>query len=1289
MRWLLGSRRGGGVVALMLLTASCSDSAAPSVRALELAPASPTISAGATQQFTATALYPVGGPASKDVSAEATWESSDPKVATVSAGRANALAVGSAVIKATYDGVVGIATLTVTNAQLQSITVTPVKATIGTGTTQQLVATGTYSDATTKDLSSQVTWSASDTGVASVGGQGLVTAVKAGTTTITATLGSISGSAELTVTGSALQAIQITPPSPNIALFTTLKLKATAVYADTTTQDITEQVTWSSSDTSVATLSNITGARGQATGLKAGTTTVKAELSGKSGQVTLTVSSATLSSIAITPTNPTVVKQTSVKLTATGTFSDTTTQDLTDQVTWSSSNSAVASVSNATASKGEATGLAAGSAVIKAELGATSGQTTLLVTVSALTTIELTPVNPSVVKGTAQTFIATATYADTTTQDVSDLVTWSSSDAAVAAISNAAGSEGEAAALKAGTTMIKAELGGKSGQTTLTVTAPALVSVEIQPSNPTVAKGLGQKLTATATFADSSTQDVTDLASWSSSDATIATVSNAAGSKGLASATKEGSTTVTAGFQGKSGTTLLTVTAATIVSIAVTPTAPSIAKGTKQKFAAVGSYTDGSTQEITETVSWGSSDVAVAAVSNAAGSKGEASALQIGQTTISAGFAGHTGQTTLTVTAAQLTAIDVTPSSPSIAKGTKLTLTATGTYTDATTQDLTGQATWGSSNGAAATVSNAAGSKGETSALQIGQTTISASFAGKSGSTVLTVTAAVLSAIAVTPTNPSIAKGTAIKLKATGVFSDSTTQDMTEQVSWTSSDLAVATISNTAGKRGRASGIIPGTSTITATHVAFAVSGATTLTITNASLTSIEISPAAQSVPLGTTLQFKAVGVFSDATTQELTDQVTWGSSDLSVATVSNAFGTEGFAATVGTGGTLITASMLGKQGSTSLAVTPALLLSLQITPTNPSAPRGTEVQFTAVGTFTGNVTQDLTKQVTWSSSSSTIASVSNAAGSEGLAHALNQGSTTITASYLGKSGTTTMTVTPATLLSLVVSPTNPSVAKGLTRQMVATGSFSDGTTQDLTSQVTWTSSDLLVATVSNAAGSHGMATAVALGTTTIKATLGSISASTLLTVTAATIGVITVTPTNPVAAKGTTVKFKAVATFSDASVQDITTQATWASDKLAVAQVSNSAPDNGLASAVSPGTAKISATLGGKIGMTTLTVTPATLSSITVTPVNPTVAAGSTLQFKATGTFSDSSTQDITTQVVWSSDNTSAATISNAAGSEGLATGIGGPKTAKISATFSGQTGSTTLTVTGSSTGG
>src|SRR5207249_1343910 len=168
--------------------------------------------------------------------------------------------------------------------------------------------------------------------------------------------------------------------------------------------------------------------------------------------------------------------------------------------------------------------------------------------------------------------------------------------------------------------------------------------------------------------------------------------------------------------------------------------------------------------------------------------------------------------------------------------------------------------------------------------------------------------------------------------------------------------------------------------------------------------------------------------------------------------------------------------------------------------------------------------------------------------------------------------------------------------------QFTATGTYSDSSTQDLTTQVTWASATTSVTTISNASGSNGLATAVGTGTSTISATLNGISGSTVLRSAARGLQAIGVTQANPSIGKRTTAQFTATGTYSDSSTQDLTTQVTWASAPTSVATISNASGSNGLATAVGTGTSTISATLNGISGSTVLTVTAAVLQSLGVT---------------------------------------------------------------------------------------
>jgi len=456
-------------------------------------------------------------------------------------------------------------------------------------------------------------------------------------------------------------------------------------------------------------------------------------------------------------------------------------------------------------------------------------------TTATVTSISVEPTNSSLPRGLTRQFTATATYSNGTKLDVSSSVTWGSSVTNIAAITG----NGVATALNLGTTTITAALGTVTGSATLTVSAATLVSINVTPVSPTIAKGTLQLFTATGIYTDNSTQNISTSVTWSSSNLFVATISNAPGSVGLATGVSGGTATITAALNGATGSTVLTVSGATLQSISVTPANPSVPLGTAQQFTATGVYTDGSMQPLTTVVTWSSSSP-VATISNAAGSQGFARAAAVGTATISAAVDGLTGTATLTVTPATLLSISVTPANPSIAAGLTLPFTATGTYSDGTTQNLTATAVWNSATPAVATISNAAPTSGTATGVAAGTSIITATVGAiVSVPITLTVTAAQLVSITVTPANPTIVNGATEQFVATGTYTDGSQQVITTTVTWTSGTTAVASISNLTGPpstQGVATAASPGTSRITATYpgTGTPITGSTTLTVINA-----------------------------------------------------------------------------------------------------------------------------------------------------------------------------------------------------------------------------------------------------------------------------------------------------------------------------------------------------------------------------------------------------------------------------------------------------------------------
>jgi 6-phosphogluconolactonase (cycloisomerase 2 family)/uncharacterized protein YjdB len=476
------------------------------------------------------------------------------------------------------------------------------------------------------------------------------------------------------------------------------------------------------------------------------------------------------------------------------------------------------------------------------------------------------------------------------------------------------------AALLLGLTGLIAACGGGGGGGA--APAPTLTSISVGSSSSSLAVGLTTQFTATGVYSDGTKQALTSV-TWTSSTPTVASIS----AGGLATAVGAGSTTITATSGTISGTSTLTVTAAVLATIGVTPATPSIAKSTQLQFVATGIYTDNSKHALSGLVTWSSSTVSVATISNVAATIGLATGVAAGTTTITATLGTITGSTVLTVTPATLKSIAVTPADGSLSVSTTEQLTATGTFSDGTTQNLTSVATWSSSNTAVATVAATAGGLEVATAVAAGNVRIAAALDGVTGSTGLVVSAAPLASIVVTPSPVAIPKGTHQQFIATGHFSDNTTQVLTDAVTWTSNTPAVATINNAAGFEGLATGVAVGTSAITAT-LGTVTSPAVTLTVNPASLLSIAVTPPAASViNNASTEQFVATGTYTDGSTQVLTAIVTWNSATTSVATISNAVGSDGLATAAGVGTTAITATDVASSivsPPVTLTVTPA-----------------------------------------------------------------------------------------------------------------------------------------------------------------------------------------------------------------------------------------------------------------------------------------------------------------------------------------------------------------------------
>jgi len=377
---------------------------------------------------------------------------------------------------------------------------------------------------------------------------------------------------------------------------------------------------------------------------------------------------------------------------------------------------------------------------------------------------------------------ATGIYSDGSTRNVTSLAAWSSTSTDTAVV----GAGGRINSGNAGVATISACFGGHTATAKATVTSAQLKSITVAPGTHTLPSQASQRYTATGTFSDGTSQDVSLLVHWMTSSLSSATILNSVQLKGMANTLTSGTVNITASFwPSVSGTASLTVKPATLVSIAVTPANRTVAAGNAIQFTATGTFSDQTIQNLTSGVSWSSSNPSALFVSNEMGSPGFGYGLTQGQSTVTATFGSLTGTTSFSVTAPNLISISVSPQSSTVIAGNTQQFTATGTFADGSTQNITASTTWSSSS-PAATVGDSPGTDGLALGVSSGQAAITASSSGVSGSGQLTVSSAQLMSISVTPANPEISVGDSQQFTATGTYTDGNTQDLTSTVNWTS-----------------------------------------------------------------------------------------------------------------------------------------------------------------------------------------------------------------------------------------------------------------------------------------------------------------------------------------------------------------------------------------------------------------------------------------------------------------------------------------------------------------------
>jgi len=636
--------------------------------------------------------------------------------------------------------------------------------------------------------------------------------------------------------------------------------------------------------------------------------------------------------------------------------------------------------------------------------------------------------------------------------DVTDSAAWKSSNTSVAKVS-----QGTITGVAKGTAKISATYGGYTKSITVTVD-DLYDSIQIMSNNsgaPDEASvQLGQEISYDLTGLKSGvTSNLTNAASWSSSDTSVATVE-----EGAVTLLSAGTATITASYKGKTDKIKLNVLSP---YKSVTLSGPDLLEFTvgdaSVDLTATAVFQNGSTANITQDAEWTSSNTAVATVEN-----GKITPLITGTATITVSHLGASDKVTIAVRQGTQE-LKLTPSSDLFLQlqDAPVVITATALELDGSTPNVSSSADWTSSDIMVATVTN-----GVVTPKGIGTATIKASYKGAARSIKVTVYPTV-TALTIKDTDQKVETfpdqtGTLPQVTATTFGGDAVT--VTPLVTWTSSNNNIVSIDS-----GKWKAVATGTAVLTASVNGY--TAAVTITVNNKPLTLIA-AQSELSLIIGKDYSFPQVRVvYENGQEEDITEKISWKSSSTNLLIQSS--GLKGLSSANAT----LTGTFLNKTVKISVTIEEEVV-KLIADPTsltlNPKKSKSLKVK----AFYKSGKSVIVSTKVNWSISDDAIAEFTG----NNTLKALSKGTAVITGTYQNKSVTIALTVVPK-LKTLVLSEKSLKLTIGDAKALKLKAFYDDGTYIDQTENAVWTSSNTSAVTVVN-----GIIVAKAKGSSSIKA---------------------------------------------------------------------------------------------------------------------------------------------------------------------------------------------------------
>ncbi|MCG9685208.1 hypothetical protein L1D31_22075 [Vibrio sp. Isolate23] len=461
---------------------------------------------------------------------EATWQASDTSVADVSDGLLTTLSSGQADVFVNYKGVGGIAKVDVVPAKPTGLVISGHNLTLTQNSDYQFNAYVSYDNGSMVDVTNSSQWHTTNPAVADFSGAnfGKLSANSTGTTRVSAAYtdpgtGTAMTSNTINVSvNNDLLALTLSV-ADNMPVNTKQHLFAELVFANGDKQVVTDSVNWVISDTQVLEKTGPT----EITAKSAGTVELSGEFCSATGQcvqtrkVNIQVDSATLVDLSVSPATGTMVNNTTAEFSAIGRFSDNTLRDVSQNVNFRSDNDLVAQFTGNILTSYQATAPSSplGFEVCHQSSGVcTQGQVNIVQ--KQLSHLTIYPSQVSAIASVPEVVSASAVYNDGTTQDVTDLVSWTNTHSDGSFITTASGLKAFQAG-SAGTADITATFQGHSVTNPVTVSNASITALSLTPARLDLHRGIPQSVSVIASLNDGSSKDVTDFVSWEPSSRDI------------------------------------------------------------------------------------------------------------------------------------------------------------------------------------------------------------------------------------------------------------------------------------------------------------------------------------------------------------------------------------------------------------------------------------------------------------------------------------------------------------------------------------------------------------------------------------------------------------------------------------------------------------------------------------------------------------------------------------------------------------------------------------------------